>query len=558
MVDPVQAGIVPWPQDFVERYVEHGYWLGKTLHEHFDEVVEHRGDHLAVQDGEVKLTYNELQRRSIVGADRLLQTGLQPGDRIIVQLLNGWEFVVLTLACLRSGVIPVMALPAHRNAEIRYLADHAQARALVIPPASEHFDHPAMARSIAADSDFVEQVLVAGADQPGCTGLDDLLALDPSRDAVPHLTANERVASSNSRSVALFLLSGGTTGVPKLITRTHDDYLYNALASAEVSGFDEQTVYLVTLPASHNFPLACPGLLGALFCGGTVVLLSSPEPERALRTIETSSVTHTAMVPAVAGSWLDAMVAHIEAGTAPDVGSLKVVQVGGSRLADEQARRVAPVLGATLQQVFGMAEGLLNYTGLSDDNEIICTTQGRPLSPGDEIRIVDDEGNDVPDGEAGALLTRGPYTPRGYYRAEDHNARCFTADGWFRTGDVCSLTTDGSLIVEGRDKDMINRGGEKVSAEEVENCLYEMGVFSLCAAIAMSDHVLGERVCVYGVLRPGALADLETVRAHMGNAGLARYKFPERLELISQIPTTKVGKVDKKELRSRIDALLSE
>src|SRR5207248_1627882 len=202
----------------------------------------------------------------------------------------------------------------------------------------------------------------------------------------------------------VFLLSGGTTGLPKLIARTHDDYAYNATASADVAGVDASTVYLVSLPAGHNFPLACPGILGTLLAGGTVVMLPSPEPVRAFATIAAEGVTHTAVVPAVAGRWLE----HAVENGVGDLSSLRVLQVGGARLADELARRVKPVLGATLQQVFGMAEGLLNYTRLDDPDEVTCGTQGRPLSPGDEVRIVDADGRDLPDGEPGALLTRGP------------------------------------------------------------------------------------------------------------------------------------------------------
>jgi non-ribosomal peptide synthetase component E (peptide arylation enzyme) len=254
-------------------------------------------------------------------------------------------------------------------------------------------------------------------------------------------------------------------------------------------------------------------------------------------------------VPAVAGRWLEHASEH------GPLTSLRVLQVGGARLADELARRVRPMLGATLQQVFGMAEGLLNYTRLDDPEEIICTTQGRPLSPDDEVRLVDELDEDVPDGAPGSLLTRGPYTPRGYYRAAEQNGRAFTADGWYRSGDICRRTPEGNLIVEGRDKDMINRGGEKISAEEVENLVYQLPAVSQVAAVAMPDAVLGERVCVYVVPRPGATVTLDDVRNAMDAAGVARFKLPEHLELVGELPTTKVGKIDKKALRARVAAV---
>jgi 2,3-dihydroxybenzoate-AMP ligase len=348
--------------------------------------------------------------------------------------------------------------------------------------------------------------------------------------------------------VAVFLLSGGTTGLPKLIARTHDDYAYNVRAAAEVAAVDAETVYLVSLPAGHNFPLACPGILGALLAGGRVVMLPSPEPVRAFATIAAESVTHTATVPAVTARWLE----HADQHGADALATLRVLQVGGARLADDLARRIKPVLGATLQQVFGMAEGLLNLTRLGDDQETICTTQGRPMSPADEVRLVDAFDVDVPPGEPGSLLTRGPYTPRGYYKAAEQNTRAFTAEGWYRSGDICRMTPAGYLIVEGRDKDMINRGGEKISAEEIENLVYELADVRQVAAVAMPDPVLGERVCLYVVPKPGIPVVLEDIREAIEKLGVARFKLPEHLVVVEELASTPVGKIDKKGLRADI------
>jgi 2,3-dihydroxybenzoate-AMP ligase len=277
-------------------------------------------------------------------------------------------------------------------------------------------------------------------------------------------------------------------------------------------------------------------------------MLPAPDPAQAFATIAEQGVTHTAAVPAIAGRWL----AHATTHGADELRGLRVLQVGGARIADELAGKVAPVLGARLQQVFGMAEGLLNYTRLDDPDDVVCGTQGRPLSPADEIRLVDDQDSDVPDGEPGSLLTRGPYTPRGYYRAAEQNARAFTTDGWYRSGDVCRRTRQGNLIVEGRDKDMINRGGEKISAEEIENLVYQLPGVSEVAAVAMPDRDLGERVCLYLVPRPGAAVTLPEIRALMARAEVARFKFPERLLIVGELPSTTVGKIDKKALREDI------
>jgi 2,3-dihydroxybenzoate-AMP ligase len=408
-----------------------------------------------------------------------------------------------------------------------------------------------MAAELADAAPTLEHVLaVADEIQPGSTDL-TALAAAPA-DASAHRTRWDG-DQPGSREVAVFLLSGGTTGLPKLIARTHADYAYNARESAVLCRFDEGTVYLVSLPAGHNFPLACPGILGALLSGGTVVMLGSPEPERAFATVEAEGVTVTAAVPAVAQRWLQ----HAGQHGAEQLRSLALLQVGGARLADEVARQVRPVLGTQLQQVFGMAEGLLNYTRLDDPEDVVCTSQGRPLSPGDEVRLVDVLDRDVPEGQPGSLLTRGPYTPRGYYRAAEQNARAFTAEGWYRSGDIVRRRPDGNLVVEGRDKDMINRGGEKISAEEVENLVYRLPQVAQVAAVAMPDPELGERVCLYAVLKPGTTVTLEEIRASMTADGVARYKLPERLEVVDEIATTKVGKIDKKALRADVASRLT-
>jgi 2,3-dihydroxybenzoate-AMP ligase len=546
MPNPITDGLVPWPDDIADAYVKAGYWQGRSLGELLWARAELVPDRTAVIDGATELSYADLMERADAAATRLVSLGITSGDRVLVQLPNGWEFVVLTLACLRAGIVPVMTLPGHRRHELGYLAEHAEAVAIAVPDTFRGFDHQALATQLVDEVDSMSLVLVAGASvDKDHTDLRALLA--PSADAREDRLRWDRDASK-SREVAVFLLSGGTTGLPKLIARTHDDYAYNALCSADVSGFDESTVYLVVLPAGHNFPLACPGILGALLVGGSVVMLGSPEPARAFEAIERHGVTHVALVPAVAQTWIDH---QVERGS-HQLATLRVLQVGGARLAEEVARKVRPVLGCTLQQVFGMAEGLLNYTRLDDPEDVIVGTQGRPISPADEVLLVGGNDEPIADGTTGSLLTRGPYTPRGYYRADEHNLRSFTVDGWYRSGDICRWHPSGNLVVEGRDKDMINRGGEKISAEEIENLVYLIPEVAQVAAVAMPDPALGERVCLYVVPREGAEVTLEQVREAMCEREVASYKLPDRLVVVDEIPSTKVGKIDKKALRADI------
>jgi len=203
-----------------------------------------------------------------------------------------------------------------------------------------------------------------------------------------------------------------------------------------------------------------------------------------------------------------------------------------------------------------MAEGLVNGTLLDDPDEVLFNSQGRPISTADEIRIVDSNGDPAVPGERGELLTRGPYTVCGYYKAAEHNARAFTADGFYRTGDVVRLLPSGNLSVEGRVKDLINRAGEKISAEEVENLILGHPAVLNVAVVAMPDRVLGEKVCAYVIARPGASLTLEELRQFMDRAGIAKFKLAERLQLVERFPLTTVGKISKKDLREDITAKL--
>jgi 2,3-dihydroxybenzoate-AMP ligase len=542
MSSPTRNGTVPWPPEVAARYRAAGYWEDRTLGSLLRETADRVPDKTAVVDGSTRLSYAELGDRADAGAERLRALGLQPDDRLLIQLPNAWQFVALTMACFRAGIIPVMALPAHRRYELTHLASVSECRGIVVPDELRGFDHQGLAFELAAEVADLEYVVVLG------HGRDDAHDLDALLEPPANPTASRQQVQAwepDPDSPACFLISGGTTGLPKLITRTHNDYALNLRATARTAALGPDDVYLGTLPSSHNFPLACPGILGTLLVGGSVVMLPSPEPVRAFATVAAEGVTIAAAVPAVAQRWVE----HQQHTAGTELTSLRVLQVGGSRLPDEYARRIGPVLGCTLQQVFGMAEGLINTTRLDDPEEVICSTQGRPVHEADEIRVLDADDLDVPDGTPGAIYTRGPYTPVGYYNAPEHNAQSFLEGGWYGSGDVVVRRPDGNLIVHGRNKDMINRGGEKISAEEIESLVYTVGGVEMNAAVAMPDALLGERLCLYLVPQPGVEFTLDDLRERLTSIGIAAYKLPERLELVPELPMTKVGKIDKRALR---------
>jgi 2,3-dihydroxybenzoate-AMP ligase len=530
-------GCTPFPLEFAERYKRDGFWRSETIPQAIAQAARQRPDSIALVDSTRSLTCSQLLDEAGNVAALLDREGIARGDRVIIQLPNCVEFATLTVACLEIGAIPIMALPAFRKAELEYLVSFASAKMIAISPEYRGFDHAALARELKAGLPVLKSIF-STAPSDGCVWLRDPAA------------GSYRIGSANldPYDVALFLLSGGTTGMPKLIPRTHADFLYNAQEAATVSNLTAESRILLALPAAHNFPLACPGLLGALLTGARAIFCRSTKPADLAQVISREQVTHLPCVPTIAMALLD-----LPDSSHAQLASLQVVTVGGQRLQEHTARGLKKTFThLAVQQVFGMAEGLLCYTRLDDPEEVAFKTQGRPVSPGDEIRIVDPAGTDVQPGEVGELCCRGPYTLRGYFRAPERNHEAFSPDGYYRTGDLVRLHPSGNLVVEGRVKDLINRGGEKISAEEIEAHLIAHPAIDAVAVVAMPDEVLGEKTCAYLALRDGAAFDIVKMRKFLEARGVAQFKWPERIELVHELPLTNVGKVRKSELRTDI------
>jgi len=525
---------VPWPASFAAAYRSQGYWNDDLLGR-WPVSVPGLDGRTAVATSTRQLTYGQLDRAADRLAAGLRDRGLTSGDRVVVHLPNDIEMVVLCVALFRLGVLPVFALPAHRTSEITHLVDTADAVAYFCADRVLDCDYRTIAKEVQDRTDCLREVFVTGEAGP-FTALGEVDA-DPV--ALP---------APEPGDVALFLLSGGTSGPPKLIPRTHADYTYQLRASARLCGFGPDTRYLCALPLGHNFALACPGVLGTLQAGGTAVLAPAPTPEVCFPLVESAGVTSTSLVPPLVPLWLDAA-----EWTEHHLDSLELLQVGGARLDPATARRVPEGLGCTVQQVYGMAEGLLNYTRLDDPEDVVFHTQGRPLSPADEIRVVREDGREAAAGEEGELLTRGPYTLRGYFRAEERNRVRFTEDGYYRTGDVVKRTAGGNFEVVGRANDVINRGGEKVPAQEVEEHLLADPRIRHAAVVGLPHPHLGEQSCACVVARDeDEPPTLREVRAALRERGIAAYKLPDRLVVLPALPMTGVGKIDKKVLRARL------
>lgn len=536
------------------QYQQAGYWTDETFQDFLAQAARRYGDAEAAAGPTLRgewqrLSFVQLEQQTRARAAWYAAHGIGPGEAVIVQLPNVLDYLEAIFGLFILGAVPVFSLPAHREAELTQFAERSHAAAIVTAPASAGVDYPAIASAASTKAGVGTEVFVAGTPQ-----------WESPAEPAQHAEHNAPGVSSESvpwpsvdpTDLAFLQVSGGTTGIPKLIPRSHADYLYSVRASAQICELGPSNAMLIVLPASHNFTMSSPGILGALWAGTRVVFTQDPSPTAIFRLIEQERITITQAVPPLATMWLQ-MRPRIEA----DLSSLRTLQVGGAKFAAELARTVPEVLGCRLQQVFGMAEGLVNYTRPEDDAETVATTQGRPISPADEIAILNEQGEPVAPGEVGRLTTRGPYTIRAYFRDADPGA--FSEGGWYASGDLVRQLPSGHLIVEGREKDHINRGGEKISAEEVENLLLaHEGVFDV-ALVALPDAYLGERSCAVVIpSNAAAVPDAATLREFLRAQGTATFKIPDQFEFREAFPLTGVGKISRKVLRRELAQELSE
>jgi 2,3-dihydroxybenzoate-AMP ligase len=536
-------GTVDWPAETAARYRAAGLWDGSTLFGLLRGSAARWPDKAALVAGDRRLSYAELQQQATRLAARLLRLGLAPRDRVVMQLPNILEFAVVYFALARIGAIPVMALRPHRHAEIRHFLNASGARAYVIAERIGDFDYRNMVEQLRAEAPALRHVIVVGDALPGQQAYADLVREGPFEPPEVPVDPAE---------VGTMLLSGGTTSMSKLIPRTHQDYVLNARLCGRAAGFDEGTVFMAILPLGHNYNLASPGMLATLLYGGTVVLAPSTQTDEIFATVQRERVTHIAAVVPLIATWL---ASDVE--TRYDLRSLRVVQNGGARLAPELRARLRERFGCTPQEIYGTAEGLINMTRLDDADEPLLNSSGAPVCDEDEIRVLDEQDRDVAEGESGELVTRGPYTIRGYYDAADKNAEAFTADGFYRMGDIVRKRGR-HVYAEGRRKDFINRGGEKISCEEIENLMFAHPKVKSATLVAMPDAVFGEKACAFVVPHPGQSLSFDELIAFLLRQQIASFKLPERLELVDELPVSPVGKILKRQLREAIALKLQQ
>jgi 2,3-dihydroxybenzoate-AMP ligase len=527
-----------FPSEVAAAYRDAGLWGTRTIAEEFHAVALAYPDHDAVVAAQGRLTYTELDARTDRIAVGLAELGLRPGDPVIVQVTNRLETIVAWYAMLKAGLVPVATLAAHRGHEIAHISRAVGARAHLVEANTRGIDLVQFAHEQSRDHPTMRHVLVLG----------DLPAAEVDPDEA-RKRVEEVQRGIDPDDVAVFQLSGGTTGVPKLIPRLHAEYWYNARAYADVLGWTAEDRVGHLIPVIHNAGVTC-GVHASHAVGACLVL--------------TDHDLETAMPLLVAELTTSVLFGHVHY-RAPEhplydtlAETLRVVVLSGAKVSEELFAATGRG-GAWVGQLFGMAEGMLSVTPLDTSAELRRTTVGVPVSPWDEVRILEPGSEEqVPDGEVGELCCRGPYTLRGYYGVDRPDA--FTSDGFYRTGDLAkAVVIDGvrAFSIEGRIKDLINRGGEKINAEEVELLLLGHPHVVEAALVAMPDPRLGERGCAY-LATDGTVVTLEDVRDHLRRLDVAKFKWPERVELLDALPRTKVGKLDKKAMAADIAARMED
>ncbi len=525
----------------VRQYTRNRWWLGLTLGDILDRTADVFPNKEALVDDRVRLTYCELRHRVDRAALGLMKLGIKKGDTVLLQLPNWAEYVYSYFALQKIGSIPIVLISGYRQLEVGHLALLAEAKAWIVPDRYRKIDYLSFIGEVRQKNPQLRQVISVRAEkgQEGFTAsLEDLM----ERGVTPTDRHEMLRRKPRATDVAHIIPSGGTTGLPKGIPRTHNDYICNVEYLHKAWEMNIRDISLVVVPVGHN--LALLNVAGAVFMGYKQVLLDSTKPQDICSTIEREKVTYMPTVPSVVRRILESERLHDY-----DLSSLKKISAGGEPSAPDLIREVVERLNCTYINEFGMSEGLLCRTSLTDSIETICNTVGKPCCPYEQIKIVNSVGKPLPPDQDGELVTKGPGIFAGYLKNPEENKKSFLRRGFFRTGDQARIDRSGNLKITGRTKDIIIRGGENISPALVEELLCSHPGIADAAVIGMPDRELGEKVCAYVRLVEGVKIDTEEIKPFMESRGASKLLIPERFEFVVTLPLTEAGKHDKKALR---------
>jgi 2,3-dihydroxybenzoate-AMP ligase len=552
----VLEGTNPFPKDFVNRYYEKRLWLGIPLGEMLNRTCDLYPYKEAIVAGEVRLTYRELRDWTDRAAIAFLDLGIEKLDRVLLQIPNWAEFVYAYYGLHKIGAIPVMCIPRYSQREMEHFCEITEAKAWILPLLFEKIDYLPMIESIRSHQPLLKYILIIDSSDrdseplpEGTLSFNDLLKkVDLKRYPKDYIQSFR----PDPDEICHLMPTGGTTGLPKLVPRTHNDFYCNFEYRAKAWERSSHDITLIATPITHNMGIEV-SLNPSILTGGKVVMIPSTRSKEILETIERERVTTLILVVAQLQQIVDDPDLHQY-----DLSSLRVIAGAGSHVPAELIKKIYSRLGCKFYNVYGSSEGPCTQTRYEDPEDRVRHTVGWPICPYDEFKVIDSNGNELPQGKEGELVARGPCIFRGYYKAEAENFEAFTPDGFYRTGDIAKFNREGRLIITGRKKDIIIRGGENISAKEVEELISGHPKVEQVAAVGMPDPVLGERVCAFIKPRKGMAISFEEIISYLKEKKTTVLYLPERIEIIEEIPLTNVGKVDKKRLREEIKGRLKK
>lgn len=523
-------------------YVESGILPEATLAEALRASFETHGERTAVAGPDGVLSYRELDALTDRFGAALLRLGARPLDRVFFQCGNCQELLIAFLGCLKAGLIPICALAAFRRHEVSYLGNLAEARVHFVQGDDAKFDDVAFAQEMQSEVPSLRLIVQARGERRGNAHhmrvLIDAMPLDEARTLLSEVEHDPYQA-------VVFQLSGGTTGVPKIIPRFQNEYLLNMNAVAAWNGYTAHDVLFMPTPLMHNMNMAC--FFGPfLLCGATVTVCA-----------DIAQATLCGLIREFQPTWYG-LAGPIFARVADEMRRADVATRAQRKLiAPKNAAGLSEVLGSPCYHIFGMTEGVIMFARAGDSDYVLAESVGRPVCAADEVRIVHPgTEEEVGEGEIGEAIFRGPYTIAGYYKSEREDVHRFTSDGFYRSGDLMRYELiDGQryYFFRGRTKDVVDRGGEKINAEELENVINQCPGVLASAVVGMPDPAYGERVCAFIMPReecpPVTLPDLT---GFLEAYGIAKFKWPERVEIVPEFPVTASGKLSKVLLRKRI------
>lgn len=521
----------------IEKYIKEGIVDAITMPQALDIWAGKYDDRIALVDHNHRITYKELQEKARCMAGIFRKEGIGKKDNVIIWMNNRIEFFLTLFGLQYIGARPVLLLPSHREKELDVISRFCDAKAIITY--GSELGYPYTETVVTWMVDRAVKVF-SFEEKKGAIHLNSE-GVDASKCSFETEDVNEPT------DIALFLLSGGTTGIPKLIPKKHAAYLYNAKCTAIRCAVTRESVYMATLSIAHDYPLCCPGVIGTLMNGGKCVLSMTAGFDEIADWVKEERVTFTQIAPAIAGVWVECMEWEEDI----DFSSLKYVIVGASRLEYKLAMDIEEKLGAEIIQGYGLGEGITCFTSPGERKEIAWKCQGKPVSEYDEVRIVDEDGNAVGIMQEGELIQKGPYTFEGYYHAEELNQQAFTKDGFFRTGDKAMVTEEGNIVILGRVREQINRAGENVIPSEIEEYIKKVSGIKDAVVIGLPDEDLGEKICAVLIVEERKV-EIDELRTALTTMGLAGFKLPDSIYYVSSFPLINVGKVDKRLLKENI------